>query len=144
MILTDGSNSYISGPDNLPIEQINTTTGTIEYLHHDQQGPTRLITGSTGTVEAKCSYSAYGVPDCEVTATSPLGYDAQFTNSDTTACSRRRPPRGTAEYALVDKGGILTGDAIGSLGAVAAANSSLSESASRFALDYGGKPAIPA
>jgi hypothetical protein len=32
----------------LSVEQINNNTSTILYLHHDQQGSTRLITGSTG------------------------------------------------------------------------------------------------
>ncbi len=55
----------------------------VEYLHHDQQGSTRLITGSTGAVEGKCSYGAYGNPSCEGTATIPLDYDAQYTSKDT-------------------------------------------------------------
>ncbi len=71
------------GPNNLPFEQINNTTSTVQYLHHDQAGSTRLITGSMGKVEGKCTYSAYGTPDCEGTATTPLGYDAQYTSSDT-------------------------------------------------------------
>src|SRR5471032_2022199 len=57
--------------------------GTVTYLHHDQQGSTRLLTGSTGTVTGKCTYSAYGTPTCEGTTTTPLGYDAQYTSSDT-------------------------------------------------------------
>jgi RHS repeat-associated protein len=65
------------------IEQINNTTGTVTYLHHDQAGSTRLLTGSTGTVTGKCTYGAYGTPTCEGTTTTPLGYDAQYTNSDT-------------------------------------------------------------
>jgi RHS repeat-associated protein len=64
-------------------EQINNTTGTVTYLHHDQQDSTRLLTGSTGTVTGKCTYSAYGTPTREGTATTPLGYDAQYTSSDT-------------------------------------------------------------
>jgi len=75
--------TYVYGPGGLPIEQINNSTGTVEYLHHDQQGSTRLLTSSTGKVEGKCSYSAYGIPDCEGTATTPLGYDGQYTSSDT-------------------------------------------------------------
>lgn len=67
----------------MPIEQINNSTSTVTYLHHDQQGSTRLITGSSGTVEGKCSYGAYGAPTCEGTATTPLGYDGQYTSSDT-------------------------------------------------------------
>ncbi len=65
------------------VEQINNTTGTVSYLHHDQAGSTRLITGESGKVEGKCSYSAYGTPTCEGSATTPLGYDGQYTSSDT-------------------------------------------------------------
>ena len=51
LILANGSYSFIYGPGGLPVEQINNTTGTVTYLHHDQQGSTRLLTGSTGTVD---------------------------------------------------------------------------------------------
>jgi YD repeat-containing protein len=80
LILSDGTNSYIYGPNGYPVEQINSEP---LYLHQDQQGSTRLITGSTGTIEGKCTYGAYGIPTCEGTATTPLGYDGQYTNSDT-------------------------------------------------------------
>jgi hypothetical protein len=61
--------SYVYGRGEMSVEQINNTTGAVEYLHHDQQDSTRLLTGATGKVEGKCSYSAYGVPTCEGTAT---------------------------------------------------------------------------
>jgi YD repeat-containing protein len=64
LILSDGTNSYIYGPGGLPVEQINSTTGAVGYLHHDQAGSTRLITGSSGTVTGKCTYSAYGTSTC--------------------------------------------------------------------------------
>jgi RHS repeat-associated protein len=83
LILGDGTNSYIYGPGGLPVEQINTSTGAVTYLHHDQAGSTRLLTGLTGVVTGKCTYGAYGTPTCEGTATTPLGYDAQYTNTDT-------------------------------------------------------------
>jgi RHS repeat-associated protein len=70
------------GGENI-FEQINNTTGTITYLHHDQAGSTRLLTGSTGTVTGKCSYGAYGTPTCEGSATTPLGYDGEYTSADT-------------------------------------------------------------
>jgi RHS repeat-associated protein len=82
LLLSDGTNSYIYGPGGLPIEQISGGGGTT-YLHHDQQGSTRLLTGSTGTVTGKCTYSAYGTPTCEGATTTPLGYDGQYTSSDT-------------------------------------------------------------
>jgi hypothetical protein len=54
------------------------------YLHHDQSGSTRLLTGSTGKVEGAYTYTPYGaVQEHTGTATTPLGYDAQYTSSDT-------------------------------------------------------------
>jgi RHS repeat-associated protein len=77
------SSDYVYGLHEMIVEQINTSTGAVTYLHHDQQGSTRLLTGSTGTVTGKCSYSAYGAPTCEGASTTPLGYDGQYTSSDT-------------------------------------------------------------
>src|SRR5580658_4225489 len=74
---------YMYGHRPTTVEQINNSTGTVTYLHHDQAGSTRLLTGSTGKVEGKCSYSAYGTPTCEGTATTPLGFDGQYASSDT-------------------------------------------------------------
>jgi hypothetical protein len=61
------------GPGETSVEQINNTTGTVTYLHHDQQGSMRLLTGSTGKTEGSYSYSAYGTPEHTGTATTPLG-----------------------------------------------------------------------
>jgi RHS repeat-associated protein len=83
LILDDGGHHYVYGLGGLPLEQISNSTGAVTYLHHDQQGSTRLLTGSTGTVTGKCTYSAYGTPTCEGTTTTPLGYDAQYTSTDT-------------------------------------------------------------
>ena len=83
LVLSDATNSYIYGPGGLPVEQINNTTGAVTYLHHDQAGSTRLLTGSTGTVTGKCSYTAYGTPTCEGSTTTPLGFDGEYTSTDT-------------------------------------------------------------
>jgi RHS repeat-associated protein len=76
-------NAFIYGPNDLPIEQINNSTGTVLYLYHDQQGSTRLLTGSTGKTEGSYSYSPYGTPEHSGTATTPLGFDGQYTSADT-------------------------------------------------------------
>jgi RHS repeat-associated protein len=82
LLLSDGTNSYIYGPGGLPVEQINGETPT--YLHHDQQGSTRLLTGSAGTVTGSTTFDAYGNKTGSTgTSTTPLGYDAQYTDSDT-------------------------------------------------------------
>jgi hypothetical protein len=69
---------YVYGLAEMRVEQINTSTGTVLYLHHDQQGSTRLLTGSTGKTEGSYSYTAYGTPEHSGTATTPLGYGEQY------------------------------------------------------------------
>jgi RHS repeat-associated protein len=83
LILNDGTNSYIYGPGGVPVEQIS-SAGAVLYLHHDQQGSTRLLTSSTGKSEATFTYDPYGnTTGTTGTATTPLGYDAQYTSADT-------------------------------------------------------------
>jgi RHS repeat-associated protein len=72
----------VYGHSNFAVEQIN-SENHVTYLHHDQQGSTRLITGETGKTEGTYTYNPYGMPEHTGTATTPLGYDAQYTNSDT-------------------------------------------------------------
>jgi hypothetical protein len=43
----------------MTVEQIS-GGGTVTYLHHDEQGSTRLITGSTGTATGSTTCDAYG------------------------------------------------------------------------------------
>jgi RHS repeat-associated protein len=75
---------FMYGRCEITIEQINNTTGTVTYLHHDQAGSTRLLTGSTGKVEGSYTYGPYGETTGHTgTATTPLGYDAQYTSTDT-------------------------------------------------------------
>lgn len=85
IILEDETNNYIYGPENLPIEQISTEAGeTTLYLHHDQQGSTRLLTNTNGEKETAYTYSPYGrTLYTEGTAVTPLRYDAQYTSTDT-------------------------------------------------------------
>ena len=82
LILADEQSNYIYGPGNIPIEQIQ-SKGAILYLHPDQQGSTRMLTSATGTIEATVTYDPYGNPTGSTgTATTPIGYDGQYTNTD--------------------------------------------------------------
>jgi RHS repeat-associated protein len=83
LILNDGTNSYIYGPGGLPVEQI-ANTGTIVYLHHDQQGSTRLLTNTAGEKVGSITYDAFGnILEQKGASTTPMGYDGQYTNADT-------------------------------------------------------------
>jgi RHS repeat-associated protein len=84
IMLSDENYSFIYGPENLPFEQVN-SVGTISYLHHDQQGSTRLITNASGEAAAGYEYSPYGELRSEwhngaSEASTPLRYDGQYTN----------------------------------------------------------------
>jgi RHS repeat-associated protein len=110
--------NYVYGHPEMIVEQINNTTGTILYLHHDQAGSTRLLTGSTGTVTGKCTYSAYGTPTCEGSATTPLGFDGQYTSSDTGLIymrARTYDPA-TAQFLTVDPLEAISGEPYGYAG----------------------------
>jgi RHS repeat-associated protein len=82
LVASDGTNSYIYGPGGLQVEQINAEKPL--FLHADQQASTRMLTSTTGTVQATMSYEPYGkLSGSTGTSTTPLGYTGQYTNSDT-------------------------------------------------------------
>jgi RHS repeat-associated protein len=116
-ILSDETESYIYGPGGIPVEQIS-GGGTVTYLHHDQAGSSRLLTGSTGVVTGKCTYGAYGAPTCEGATTTALGYDAQYTSSDTGLIylrARTYDPT-TAQFLSVDPLAAISGERYGYAG----------------------------
>jgi len=113
LIVADDVNAYIYGPGGLPVEQVNSNTGTVQYLHHGQQGSTRFLTGASGNVEGSYAYDAYGNQTGHTgTATTPLGYDGQYTNSDTGLIylrARTYDPT-TAQFLTADPLQAITGE----------------------------------
>jgi RHS repeat-associated protein len=82
-IVGDGANSYVYGAGGFPVERIS-SEGTTIYMHHDQQGSTRLLTGASGTVVGTATYDAYGNKIGSTgTGVTSLGYDGQYTDADT-------------------------------------------------------------
>jgi len=82
-IVSDGSNYYLYGPDGTPLEQIS-TGGTPLFFLHDQQGSTRLLTNSSGSVVGSFSYDAGGrFVSASGSASTPLGYDGAYTDLET-------------------------------------------------------------
>jgi RHS repeat-associated protein len=112
LLLSDGTNSYIYGPGDMPLEQVNSES-KVFYLHHDQQGSTRMLTGATGTNEASKTYGAYGnVIATKGSSTMPLGYDGQYTSSDTGLIYLRARvyDPGTAQFLTADPLKAITGE----------------------------------
>ena len=80
LLLSDGANDYVYGPGGMPIEQI--TGSTAVDLHQDGQGSTRLLTSSSGAVVGTYSYDPYGNVTSHTGASTPLGYDGQYTDAE--------------------------------------------------------------
>ncbi len=115
LLLYDGTNYYLYGPQGLPFEQIASETAT--YLHHDQQGSTRLLTNASGEAKGTYTYTPYGATEAHTgTASTPLGYDAQYTNSGTGLIylrARVLDPTGPAQFMSRDPLEAETGEAYG-------------------------------
>jgi RHS repeat-associated protein len=77
LLLRSGNDYYIYGPENLPIEQIN--SGSATYLHHDQLGSIRLLTNSSGENTGTYRYGPNGaVWKHTGTGTSKMGFAGQL------------------------------------------------------------------
>jgi RHS repeat-associated protein len=114
LLLYDGTNYYLYGPDGLPFAQIASETPT--YLHHDQLGSTRLLTNSSGEAKGTYTYSVYGAISGQTgTATTPLGWAGQLRNDSTGLIylrARVYDPT-TAQFLSVDPLAMQTGETYG-------------------------------
>jgi RHS repeat-associated protein len=79
-ILTDGVNSYLYGPDGLPIEQIG--SGGSFWFVHDQVGSTLGLLSATGVISGSYTYTPYGIATANGPATTPLAYTGQYTDAE--------------------------------------------------------------
>jgi RHS repeat-associated protein len=103
--------ALIYGPENLPIEQAFGSNAI--YLHHDQQGSTRLVTyWQEGEVVGWKTYGPYGnILEDEGDAT-PLGYDGQPTDPETGLVwlGARRYDANTGQFMSIDPAVESTGE----------------------------------
>jgi RHS repeat-associated protein len=117
LMLTDGATSYVYGPGDLPIEQINGATPV--WYHHDQLGSTRLLTDTNGTTVSTFTYDPYGnLSGTTGNATTPLGYAGQYTDPETglTYMRARYYDPTTAQWLTRDPQVALTREAYGYVG----------------------------
>jgi RHS repeat-associated protein len=111
LLLSDGEDSFIYGPDGLPVEQVSSSE-VPTYLHHDQQGSTRLLTNGAGESVGKFTYGPYGQLTAQIgTASSPLGYAGQYTfgESGLQDLRARVYDPSTAQFLSVDPDDAATG-----------------------------------
>jgi YD repeat-containing protein len=109
------SGSFVYGRPTTSIEQIS-SGGTVTYLHHDQQGSTRLLTSSTGTVTGKCTYGAYGTPTKEGSSTNTFnegdelekGTGTTYAYDELGERTKTTPEKGGATTYGYDQAGDLT------------------------------------
>ena len=81
LLLMAGTTAYIYGPGDHPIEQISGSTPT--YLLSDQQGSTRLLTNSAGSVVGTYTYDSYGETVSHTgTASTNLQYDGEYSDAE--------------------------------------------------------------
>jgi RHS repeat-associated protein len=82
VLLTDGVNDYVYGPNDEVVEQVDAASETTTYLHQDRAGSTRLRTDSSGAVVGSSSYDPYGSTISSTgTVSSPFGYDGEYTDT---------------------------------------------------------------
>jgi RHS repeat-associated protein len=79
LILNDGTNAYVYGPQG-SIEQIADSTTT--YLHQDQLGSTRLLTDSSGNASGTYQYDAYGNTTSHSGSSTKMQYAGQYFDSE--------------------------------------------------------------
>jgi len=82
LLLVDGSTSYVTGPGGMPLEQV---TGTaVLFYHQDQLGSSRMLTDSTGAVQATYTYTAYGTLSSSTgLVNQPFGFAGQYSDGET-------------------------------------------------------------
>jgi RHS repeat-associated protein len=82
LLLDDGENSYVYGPGGLPVEQVSAKEEPT-YLHHDQLGSTRMLTGESGEGTATLSYAPYGrLEGSTGTQNTSLAFASQYTDAE--------------------------------------------------------------
>lgn len=82
LMLGDGTNRYVYGPGETPLEQID-GSGVVTYLHHDAIGSTRMLTEPRGASTATFTYNSYGaLRESTGTQTTWFGYAGQYTERE--------------------------------------------------------------
>ena len=105
LLLSDGANYYVYGPDGLPLEQIKSSDSSTVWFDHDTLGNTRLLTDSSSNMAANYNYDTYGnVTAAAGRVDTPLRYRGEFqdTESGLTYLRARYYDPQSAQFLTVD------------------------------------------
>lgn len=82
VVIEDATFMYITGPDGLPLEQVDQATNVSRFYNHDAIGSTRLLTDFNGRALVYSDYDPYGQPLKAVDAAlNPFGFAGQYTDA---------------------------------------------------------------
>ena len=79
-LLTDGTNSYLYGPNGTPVEQLVTSSATASYLVSDPTG-LRYQFSASGSVAGSKAYNPYGTCS-SCTGSTPFGFEDGYTDAN--------------------------------------------------------------
>jgi RHS repeat-associated protein len=81
-LLMDSSNAYIFAGSGTPIEQVNLSNGSLDYLVADSLGSVRGVVSSSGSLLASTDYDAWGNPETAAGLASytPFGFAGAYTD----------------------------------------------------------------
>jgi len=79
----DSANAYIFAGGGTPLEQVNLSTGTIDYLVTDSLGSVRGVVASSGPLVGSTDYDAWGNPETTggLSSFTPFGFAGAYTDS---------------------------------------------------------------
>jgi RHS repeat-associated protein len=82
-LLMDSTNAYIFAGSGTPAEQVNLSSGTIEYLAADSLGSVRGVVTSSGSKAASVNYDSWGNPETSggLSSYTPLGFAGAYTDA---------------------------------------------------------------
>ncbi len=115
-LLQDSTNAYVYTGSAAPAEQVNLSTGSVNYLVSDALGSVRGIVSSSGALTAATSYDAWGNPETSsgLIGQTPFGFAGGYTDPDGLIylINRYYDPQ-TGQFLSVDPDVSQTGDRYG-------------------------------
>ena len=82
LLIDDGTNHYLYGPDGLPLSHID-ANNVVTWYHHDQLGSTRVLSDNASAIVATATYDPYGRRTASTGTLSPLGFAGEYTDAET-------------------------------------------------------------